>query len=43
MKYLVTGGSGFIGTHLIEQLLKRGYEVVNVDIAPPKLQAHNPL
>ena len=25
---LVTGASGFIGTHLIEFLLKRGYEVI---------------
>jgi GlcNAc-P-P-Und epimerase len=40
MKYLVTGGSGFIGTNLIEQLLKQGHEIVNVDINPPKIEAH---
>lgn len=31
MKYLVTGGSGFIGSHLIEQLLNLGHSVINID------------
>jgi nucleoside-diphosphate-sugar epimerase len=29
MKVLCTGGSGFIGTHLIDRLLSRGEEIIN--------------
>ena len=31
MKFLVTGASGFLGSHLCEELLSRGNEVVGVD------------
>lgn len=31
MKVLVTGGAGFIGSHLCEEFLKRGHEVICVD------------
>ncbi len=30
-RVLVTGGAGFIGSHLCEELLKRGYDVVCLD------------
>ncbi|ERM83923.1 NAD dependent epimerase/dehydratase [Rhodonellum psychrophilum GCM71 = DSM 17998] len=32
MKYLVTGTAGFIGFHVAQQLLKRGEEVIGLDI-----------
>lgn len=31
MKYLITGGAGFIGSHLSEELISRGHEVVVLD------------
>lgn len=35
MKILVTGGSGFIGSHLIEELLAAGHEVLSMDWRDP--------
>lgn len=31
MKYIVTGGAGFIGSHIVEELAKQNHEVVIVD------------
>lgn len=42
-KILITGGSGFIGTNLIEALRKTNFEVLSIDLAEPKLEAHRSL
>jgi len=31
MRYLITGGAGFIGSHLSEELLRQGHEVISID------------
>ena len=35
-KALVTGGSGFIGSHIVDQLVKKKYKVTIVDKINPK-------
>lgn len=36
-KLLVTGGSGFIGSHLVDEIARRGHDLLNLDINPPLL------
>lgn len=40
MKLLVTGGSGFIGSHVLEHASKSGYACLSLDIAEPALVGH---
>ena len=39
-KILVTGGSGFIGTNLVDSLCSKNHEVLNFDIKEPKNKAY---
>lgn len=43
MKILVTGGSGFIGTNVVEAFTAAGHEVFNLSDAPPLDPAQQPL
>jgi len=37
---LITGGSGFIGTNVVQWAVQQGHAVYNFDIAPPRNPAH---
>ena len=39
-RVLVTGGSGFIGVHVIDFMIKLGYEILNLDIKSPINDTH---
>jgi len=41
-KVLVTGGSGFIGTHVVDALIREGVVVLNLDTLPPPEEAQHP-
>ncbi len=43
MRLVVTGGSGFIGTNVIDHALEKGIEVVNLDLMPPRKSEHRHL
>lgn len=38
MRVVITGGSGKLGRACVDDLLAHGYEVINLDIAPPREQ-----
>jgi len=42
-RLVVTGGSGFIGTNLVQMALDRGHTVTNIDLRAPQLPEHRPL
>ena len=43
VRFCVTGASGFIGTNFVEWALSNDHQVVNFDIRPPKILAHQDL
>ena len=42
MKILITGGSGFIGTHVVTRLLAAGHDVLNFSLQAPHDPSHVP-
>jgi len=38
-RILITGGSGFIGSHVSRNLVECGHTVINLDIRPPRTEA----
>ena len=36
MNILITGGSGFVGTKLIEKITTKEHKIINIDLKDPK-------
>ncbi|MEX2683402.1 MAG: NAD-dependent epimerase/dehydratase family protein, partial [Candidatus Sigynarchaeota archaeon] len=34
MRALITGSAGFLGKHLVQKIIDKGYEVMGIDIKP---------
>lgn len=41
-KLLLTGASGFIGSEVARITLGKGYEILNLDLRPPRIEEHTP-
>jgi len=39
VRLLITGGAGFVGMHIAEELLNRGYEVTVFDLKRTKFKS----
>ena len=40
MRVLVTGGAGFIGSHLVDRFLREGFQVRILDSLDPRIHPH---
>lgn len=40
MRALITGGSGYLGRHITQQLIKAGWDVINYDLNKPLITFH---
>ena len=40
MKIVITGGSGFIGTNLVQFYIEKGFDVISLDISKPRNKLH---